>query len=156
MRIRLVVRVSLQQLPICGSQILSRWVKAPISTTLLTSIFVKEGVLLAKNYCLTRAKPDKHIQCVVLGAQGGSSKSPEPPLDPPLWRMHADKLYRLPQIGWPSQDSHQTGHILSEQCQTVPPPFCHRLPFSSSYWQTVPSGKAANSQLPLDESRHLQ
>ena len=70
-----VVRASLQKLLICGSQILPRQVKAPLSTTLLTSIFVMQGgVLLAKNHCLT--KPDKYIRCVVLGAQGGLDEPP--------------------------------------------------------------------------------
>ena len=49
--------------------------------------FCQGRVLLAKNHCLTT--PDKHIQCVVLGAQGGSSKLPEPPLDPPLYPVQA-------------------------------------------------------------------
>ena len=44
--------------------------------------FCQGGVLLANNHCLTQ--PDMHIQCVVLGAQGGSFEPPEPPLDPPL------------------------------------------------------------------------
>ena len=48
----------------------------------LAIIFVRKGFLLAKNHCLT--KPDMHIQCVVLGAQGDSSKPPELPLDLPL------------------------------------------------------------------------
>ena len=43
-----VVRASLQQLPICGPQILPKWVKAPLSTTLLASIFVREGFFRPK------------------------------------------------------------------------------------------------------------
>ena len=54
-----------QQIQSCKSQL---YAKVSENTSLLASIFVREGVLQVKSQCQSR--PDKDIECVVLGARG--------------------------------------------------------------------------------------